>query len=324
MLRKGIGIDIGTTQISICSLDEGLLLKEPSVAAVDVDTNEVIAAGKAAFAAVDDAPDRVRLCWPVWDPIVKSAEVLAAMLRIFLRRALGRTLIRPQVMVSIPCDLTEAQTNAVEDAVLAAGAARVHLLEAPLCAALGVGFDFSSPTGQMIVHIGASRTEVAMIFIGDMVTHNTVPVGGAQFDSAIIRYLREKHKLLIGKRTAEQIKIRIGTVAAHTEEKTLDVKGRCIVRKEPRVVTLSSKEMLGALREPLTAVLDAVLTVIEQTVEDMRADITKGGLVLTGGGILPGLDQFLADVMGLRTRVAANADTAAAEGAAQALERLNK
>lgn len=324
MLRKGIGIDIGTTQISICSLDEGLLLKEPSVAAVDVDTNEVVAAGKAAFAAQADAPDHVRLCWPVWDPIVKSADILAEMLRIFLRRSVGRTLIRPQVMVSIPCDLTEAQTNAVEDAVLAAGAARVHLLEAPLCAALGVGFDFSAPTGQMIVHIGASRTEVAMIFIGDMVTHTTVPVGGAQFDSAIIRYLREKHQLLVGKRTAEQIKIRIGMVAGHTEEKTLDVKGKCMVRKEPRVITLSSREMLGALREPLTAVLDAVLTVIEQTVDDMRADITKGGLVLTGGGILPGLDQFLADVMGVRTRIAPNADTAAAEGAALALERLGK
>ena len=322
MLRKGLGIDIGSTQISICSLDEGLLLKEPSVAAVDVDTNEVVAAGNAAFSAVAEAPDHLRLCWPVWDPVVKSADVLCAILRIFLRNAVGRTVLRPQVMVSIPCDLTEAQTNAVEDAVLAAGAARVHLLEAPLCAALGVGFDFSAPTGQMLVHMGASRTEVAMIFIGEMVTHMTVPVGGAQFDSAIIRYLRSKHKLLIGKRTAEQIKIRIGMVAGHTEEKTLEVKGRCMVRKESRIVTLSSKEMLGALREPLTAVLDAVLTVVEQTVEDMRADISRGGLVLTGGGILPGMDQFLADVMGLRTRVAANADTAAVEGAAQALERL--
>lgn len=323
MLRKNLGIDIGTRQISICTVEEGLLLREPSVAAVEIDTDEVIEAGTPALRLVDAHPDRLRLCWPVWDPIVKSADILSAMLSIFLRRAVGRTLLRPQVMVSIPCDLTEAQTNAVEDAVLAAGAARVHLLEAPLCAALGVGFDFSSPVGQLLVHVGASRTEVAMIFIGEMVTHLTIPVGGTQFDSAIIEYMRKKHEIFIGKRTAEQIKIRIGMVAKSAEEKTLDVKGRCMKTKQPRVVTLSSKEMLGALMEPLTAILDAIVTVIEQTGDDMRADIAKGGVMLTGGGLLVGMEKFLDEIMGLRVRRAANAETAAVEGAAAALSRLN-
>ena len=322
MLRKNLGIDIGTRQISICSPEEGLLLREPSAAAVEIDTDEVVEAGAAALRLVDANLDRLRLCWPVWDPVVKSAGILSDMLRILLRRAVGRTMLKPQVMVAIPCDLTEAQTNAVEDAVLAAGAARVHLLEAPLCAALGVGFDFSSPVGQLLVHVGASRTEVAMIFIGEMVTHLTIPVGGTQFDSAIIDYMRKKHGLYIGKRTAEQIKIRIGTVAKTAEEKSLDVKGRCMQTKTPRVVTISSKEMLGALMEPLTSVLDAIIAVIEQTGDDMRADIVKGGVVLTGGGLLSGLDEFLDEVMGLRVRRAANAETAAVEGAAAALERL--
>ena len=324
MFRKGIGLDIGTTHTVICTVNDGVLLKEPTVAAVDVDTDEVVEAGEAALKMVHESPDKLRLCWPVWDPVVKSSHVLAAILHIFFRRAIGRTLIRPQVMVSIPCDLTEAQSNAVEDAVLSAGAARVHLLEAPLCAALGVGLDFASPTGQMLVHIGASRTEAAMIFIGDMVTHITVQTGGKQFDNAIIRYMRTRHKLYIGARTAEQIKIRLANLAAGHEEKKLDVKGRFIDTKVPRVVTLSSREMLGAVREPLSAVLDAVLSVVEQTGDDMRADIAKGGIVLTGGGVLTGMDQLLADVMGLRARVAANADTAAAEGAALALERLGK
>ena len=322
MLRKDIGIDIGTTQITLCATEGGLLLKEPNVAAVDVDTNKVIAAGTPALQLAKEAPDHVRLCWPVWDPVVKSLDVLAAILRIFLRRALGRTLLRPQAMVSVPCDLTEAQTNAVEDAVLAAGVSHVHLLEAPLCAALGAGFDFSAPTGQMLVHVGASRTEAAVIFLGDMVTHVTAQVGGSAFDSAIIHYLRDKYQLYIGRRTAEQIKMRIGIVASHTEPKTLDVKGRCMNTREPRIVTLSSKEMLGALKEPLSGVLDAVLSVVEQTADEMRADIGRGGVVLTGGAMLQGLDQFLADVMGLRTRVAKNAETAAAEGAAKALTRL--
>lgn len=324
MLRKGIGLDIGTTKTTISTVEDGILLHEPTVAAVDADTDEVMEAGEAAVRMVQESPDRLRLCWPIWDPVVKCSEILAAMLRIFFRRAFGRTLLRPQVMVSIPCDLTEAQTNAVEDAVLSAGASRVHLLEAPLCAALGVGFDFSSPVGQMLVHMGASRTEVAMIFLGDMVTHVTVQTGGNQLDSAIIRYVRERHRLYIGRRTAEQIKIRIGNLSPDEEKKTLDVKGRSIDGNIPRVITLSSREMLGAVREPLTAILDAILSMVEQTGDDMRADIAKGGIVLTGGGVPNGMDQFLADVMGLRTRVAPNAVTAAAEGAAIALGRLGK
>lgn len=324
MLRKGLGVDIGTTQTTVCSVEDGVLLREPTVAAVDVDTDEVLEAGDAAIKMVNSSPDKLRLCWPVWDPVVKSQRILSAILRIFLRRAIGRTVLRPQVMVAIPCDLTEAQSNAVEDAVIDAGASRVHLLEAPLCAALGAGFDFASPTGQMLVHVGASRTEAAMIFIGDMVTHITVQTGGKQFDDAIVRYMRSKHKLYIGTRTAEQIKIRLADLCATHEERKLDVKGRFVDTKVPRVVTLSSREMLGALRAPLSAVLDAIVSVVEQTGDDMRADIARGGIVLTGGGVLSGMDQLLADVMGLRARVAANADTAVAEGAALALERLLK
>ena len=184
------------------------------------------------------------------------------------------------------------------------------------------GFDFSSPVGQLVVHVGASRTEVAMIFLGEMVTHLTIPVGGTQFDSAIIEHMRKRHGIYIGNRTAEQIKIRIGTVSKSAEEQTLDVKGRCTKTKEGRVVTVSSKEMLGALTEPLTAILDAIISVIEQTGDDMRADIAKTGVMLTGGALLAGMDKFLDEVMGLRVRRAANAETAAVEGAVVALSRL--
>ena len=324
MFRKQVGLDIGSAYTTICTVDEGIVLKEPTVAAVDIDTDEVLEAGEAALLMVQQAPDKLRTVSPVWEKTVKCADVLAAILRIFFRRALGRTLFRPTVMASVPADLTEAQINAVEDAVLAAGAAEVHLLEAPLCAALGAGFDFASPVGQMLVHIGASRTEAAMIFIGDMVTHVTVQTGGKQFDEAIIRHMRSKYNLYIGKRTAEQIKIRLATLSASSEEKKLDVKGRLVDSKIPHIVTVSSREMLGALRDPLSSVLDAIVSVVEQTGDDMRADIAKGGVVLTGGAVLDGMDQLLADVMGLRTRVAANADTAAAEGAAIALARLGR
>lgn len=322
MLRKGLGLDIGTTQISIFESEGGLLLKEPNVAAVEADTDKVLEAGHAALQMAKEDPDHIRLCWPVWDPVVKCADILAGILRIFFRRALGRKLLRPQVMVSIPCDLTEAQTNAVEDAVLAAGASRVHLLEAPLCAALGAGFDFSVPTGQMLVHIGASRTEAAVIFLGDMVTHITTHIGGNQFDTAIMQYMRNRYQLYIGRRTAEQIKKRIAMIAGNQAPRTLDVKGRCMKTQELRLVTLNSREMLGALKEPLANMLDTLLSVVEQTAEEMRADIGKGGIVLTGGGVLQGMDQFFADVMGLRTRIVTNSETAAVEGAAKALARI--
>jgi rod shape-determining protein MreB len=163
-----------------------------------------------------------------------------------------------------------------------------------------------------------------MIFIGDMVTHMSVPVGGVQLDSAIIRYMRNKHRVYIGKRTAEQIKIRIGNISGDHEEQKLDVKGRSVEDKTPRVVSISSKEMLGAMRDPITDMLDSIVSVVEQTGDDMKADIAKGGIVLTGGAVLSGMDQFVADVMGLKARTATNADTAAAEGAALALERLKK
>lgn len=322
MLRKGIGIDVGTTQISISSAEGGLLLKEPCVAAIEIDSEKVLDAGTPALQLAQRAPDRVKLLRPVWDAVVAHTDVFSALLRILLQRALGRTVIKPVAMVSIPCDLTEAQINATEDALLAAGVHQVHFLEAPLCAAIGVGFDFSSPRGQMLVHMGASRTEVAMLFLGDMVTYEVAHVGGDQFDSAIILYLRNRYQLYVGRRTAEQIKIRIGLVAGHDEPRTLDVRGRCMETGEQRTVTLSSKEMLGALREPLALVLDAVVSVVERSGDEMRADISKGGVVLTGGAILPGMDQFLADVMGLRTRIATNADTAAVEGAAKALAKI--
>ena len=322
MFRKEIGIDIGTTQITICSAEGGLLYRGPSVAAIDVDGGEILEAGNEALALVKAAPERATLCWPVWDRVVKSANVLSAILRTFLRRALGRTLFRPVAMVCIPCDLTEAQVNAVEDAVLAAGVSRVHLLEAPLCATLGVGFDFSVPKGRMVIHMGASRVEAAVVFLGDMVVHKTTHVAGQSFDLAIVEYMQKAFNMKITRRTAEQIKIRIARVVDHNDVKYLDVKGRDIQTGERRVQTLASKDMMDVLKDVLVPVIDVAYAMVENTVEEMRADIAAGGVVLTGGGILSGVAQLLADALGVRVSVAANAETAAAEGAARALARL--
>ncbi len=322
MLRKGIGIDVGATQISISSAQGSLLLRDLNVAAIEVETGKVIEAGAAAVRYLKEFGDRVELCWPAWEKVVRHADVLSEIFRIFLRRALGRAFFKPEAMVSIPCDLTEAQTNAVEDALLGAGAHRVHFLEAPLCAALGVGFDFSAPSGQMIIHMGASRTEVAIVFLGDMVAYRTDTVGGNAFDEAIIAYMKNVHHLHIGKRTAEQIKIRIGNVSNHETPKKIDVKGRCLDTGEQRVVTLSSRDMLGVLQEPIMAIFDLIHGVITKAGDEMRADVAQYGIVLTGGGVLGGFDQFLYDALGLQARIAPNAETAAVEGAAKALSKI--
>ena len=321
MFRKNLGIDIGATQISICSAEDGLLLKEPAVAAVDVDTGEVCEAGNAALRAVEARPDRYCKVEPLWDDLLGNARVLSAMLRIFMRRAVGRTVLRPQVMISIPCDLGEVQVNAIEDAALAAGASKAHLLEAPLCAALGAGVDFSAPVARMVMHIGASRTEIAVIFIGEMVTHLTIPSGGNRFDSAIIHYMRDTHNLYIGKKTAEQIKLRIATVKDEKPKK-IDVKGRCMETKQRRIVSISSRDMLGAIQEPLAEIMDAFIAVVDQLDDDMRADIAKHGVLLTGGGVITGLDWFINQLFKIRARRAPNAEVAAVEGAALALARL--
>lgn len=323
MFRKNLGIDIGATQISICSVDDGLLLKEPAVAAVDVDSEEVVEAGQNAMRVVSESPDRYRLCWPLWDPLLKCAEILSKMFQIFIYRAIGKTALRPQVMISIPCDLTESEANAIEDAALAARVSQAHLLEAPLCAALGAGVDFSAPSAHFLLHVGASRTEAAVLFMGEMVVHTTIPFAGNQFDSAIIRYMRNKKGLYIGKRTAEQIKIRLATLKDE-EERTLDVKGRCMKTQEPRVERLSSKEMLGALYDPLGKIVDAVIEMLRKVDDDMRADIVKEGILLTGGGIVKGMEWFFEQLFRVRVRRAPNADVAAVEGAALALARLRE
>ncbi len=322
MLRKEIGIDIGTTQISICTPDGVLLLREPNVAALDPDTGKVLATGHGATQLHKERKGLVQLCYPAWDGVVKHANVLSAILREFLYRALGRTLLRPHAMVSVPCDLTEAQIGATEDAVLAAGVARVHLLETPLCAALGVGFDFSVPTAQMIIHIGASRTEAAVIFLGDMLIRKTAHIGGIHFDEAIRRYMLEKHQLSISSRMAEQIKIRFLRMDDHTDVTTQEVRGRDINTRELRVVKLYSNKMKDALKNAMVPIVDAALSMAEGSADEIRVDIAKGGVVLTGGGVPNGMGQFLADILGIRATVATNADTAAAEGAAKALAKL--
>ena len=322
MLRKEIGIDIGTTQISICTPDGVLLLREPNVAALDPDTGKVLETGHGALRLHKERKGLVHLCYPAWDGVVKYANVLSAILREFLYRALGRTILHPHAMVCVPCDLTEAQITATEDAVLAAGVRRVHLLETPLCAALGVGFDFSVPTAQMLIHIGASRTEAAVIFLGDMLIRRTAHVGGMHFDEAIRRYMLEKYQLSISSRMAEQIKIRFVRLDDHTDVTTQEVRGRDVNSKELRVVKLRSTEMKDALKNVMFPIVDAALTMAEDSADEIRVDIAKGGVVLTGGGVPRGMGQFLADILGVRASVATNADTAAAEGAAKALAKL--
>lgn len=225
------------------------------------------------------------------------------MIREFLRRALGSTLLKPRVIICIPSGITEVEERAVLDAAKQAGAQRVHLIEEPVAAAIGAGIDINRPDGNMVVDIGAGTTDIAVISLGDVVVRESVKVAGDKFDDAIIRYMRQQHNILIGERTAEAIKIRIGAVYSHPEPQYMEVKGRCLIQGLPRVVAVSSYEIMNALTPPISEVIDAICDVIERTPPELIGDIMRNGIVMTGGGsLLYGFDRLIEHVTNIPTR----------------------
>ena len=234
-------------------------------------------------------------------------------------------MIQPRVVICIPTEISEVEERAVMDAGTNAGARKTYLLAEPVAAAVGAGIDIFSPTGNMIVDIGGGTTEVAVISLGGIVVSKSIKIAGDKFDEAIMRYVRRKYNIAIGERTAEQIKVRIGAVYEHAEAKMMEVKGRCLIQGLPKVVQLSSKEMLEAMMEPISAIFDAICSVIEKTPPELVGDILRNGIIMTGGGSrLYGLDRLMADVIEIRTRVAKNPELCVAEGTGKILQYLDQ
>ena len=319
---RNIGIDLGTATVLVYVQGKGIVLQEPSVVAIDTNTDKILKVGEEAQQMLGRTPGNISAVRPLRDGVISQYEVTLKMIQYFIRRACGNMFFQPKVMICIPSGITEVEERAVKDAAREAGAGKVYLIEEPTAAAIGAGLNIYEAEGNMVVDIGGGTTDVAVLSLGGVVVSESIKIAGDKFDEAIMRYVRKKYNVLIGERTAEAIKKHIGAVYDHPKAKTVEVKGRCMKTQEPRVVAVSSKEMLGALTEPLTSILDAILLVIEQAGDDMCADITRGGVMLTGGALLKGMDSFLEDVMGLQVRIASNAETAAVEGAALALSKI--
>ena len=307
LLAKDIGIDLGTTSVLVYVEGKGIVLNEPSVVAVDTNTDCIAKIGKDAQMMLGRNPAHIEVVRPLKDGVISRYDIAQKMIQYFIRRACGNAVFQPRVVICIPTGISDVEERAVLDAGMQGGARKTYLVQEPVAAAVGAGVDIHSPVGSMIVDIGGGTTDVAVISMGGVVVSETTTVAGNKFDEAIMRYARRKYNIAIGERTAEMIKIRIGAVYEHGEAKTMEVKGRCLVQGLPKVVTLSSKEMLEAMMEPLSAVLDTICSVIEQTPPELMGDILRGGIIMTGGGsLLYGIDRLIEDVTEIRTRVAKN------------------
>ena len=323
-LRKDIGIDLGTASCLVYVKGKGIVLTEPSVVAVDLESDEIIAFGREAQMMIGRTPENIITVRPLRDGVISQYDRTLEMLQYFLRRACGPLLIPPRVVICVPSGITEVEERAVEDAVRNAGARSAYLIEEPVAAAIGAGIDISAPSGNMVVDIGGGTTDIAVISLEGVVVSESIKVAGDKFDEAIIRYVRQKYNILIGERTAESIKIRLGTVFKPARLEQMDVKGRCLAQGLPKYVTLNNYEMLEALLGPITAIIDAICQVIERTPPELVADIINNGIVMTGGGsLLRGFDKLITDLTGIHTYVAKDAISCVAIGTGRALDHIN-
>ena len=323
MFSKDIGIDLGTANTLVFMRGKGIVMREPSVVAVDVRTDEVLAVGKQAKEMLGRTPGSIVAVRPLKDGVIADFDVTAAMLKYFIKKALkSNTLNRPRIVVCIPSGVTEVERRAVEDA-RQAGSNNVDLIEEPMAAAIGAGLPVGEPTGCMVVDIGGGTSEVAVISLGDIVTSVSVRMAGDKFDEAIVSYVKKKYNLLIGERTAEEIKIRIGS-AFPTEETInafVEIKGRNLVDGLPKNVTIHADEVREALADSVMIVVDAIKDTLEKTPPELAADIIDRGIMLTGGGaLLRGLDKLVAQETGIPVHVAERPLDCVVEGTGKSLE----
>ena len=320
-----IGIDLGTASVLVYVKGKGVVLKEPSVVAFVRNTNKIKAIGEEARLMLGRTPGNIVAVRPLRQGVISDYTVTEKMLSYFISRTVGKSLFgrKPRISVCVPSGATEVEKKAVEDATYQAGAREVSIIEEPVAAAIGAGIDIAKPCGNMIVDIGGGTADIAVISLGGVVVSNSIKVAGDDFDEAIVRFMRKKHNLLIGERTAEEIKINVGTVYKRPENLTMDVRGRNLVTGLPKTVTVTSEETDEALREPAYQIVDAVHNVLERTPPELAADISDRGIVLTGGGsLIQGLEELIEEKTGINTKTAEDPLTAVAIGTGKYIEYL--
>lgn len=324
LFSKSVGIDLGTANTLIYVKGQGIVLDEPSVVALDAESKKTLAVGRDAKDMLGKTPGRVMAVRPLKDGVIADFEVTEIMLSYFIKNLKLKGLFsRPTILICCPSNITSVERNAIRDAAYRAGAKKVYIEEEPKVAAIGAGLDISKPNGNMVLDIGGGTTDVAVLSLGDIVNSTSLRIAGDKFESDIIKYVKDTYKLLIGDRTAEEIKMTIGTAWRGSKNETMSVRGRDLVTGLPHTISLTSDETEQAMRNSLQTIVRAVRTVLEQTPPELSADIVNRGIVLTGGGsLLDGLDQLIFNEINVPVYVAENALKCVAEGTGIMLENI--
>lgn len=323
-LSRDMGIDLGTANTLVHLKGKGIVLREPSVVAIQRDTGEVLAVGEEAKQMIGRTPGNIVAIRPLKDGVIADYDVTQAMLKYFIRKSMEtNSIVKPRVVVGVPSGVTEVEKRAVHDATIQAGAREAYLIEEPMAAAIGAGLPVHEPTGNMVVDIGGGTTEVAVISLGGIVTSRSIRVGGDEMDEAIVQYVKKTYNLMIGERTAEEIKITIGAAIVPDVDDTLDIRGRDLVTGLPKTLTIRAHEIQHALNEPISSILEAVKVTLEKTPPELSADIMDRGIVMTGGGsLLRGLDRLISQETGMPVYVAEDALSCVANGTGRTLESI--
>ena len=321
---QDIGIDLGTATVIAYVKGRGIVLREPSVVAVDNNTGDVVAVGEEARRMLGRTPGNIVATRPLREGVISDYTVTEKMLKYFINKVGGKTLFAPRIMICIPSRVTEVEKKAVIDAATNAGARKVYLIEEPIAAAIGAGIDISKPCGNMVVDIGGGTTDIAVISLGGSVVSTSIKVAGDKFDEYVSKYIKKKYNLAIGERTAEELKVNVGCVYPKIQDVEMDVRGRDLTTGLPTTITIHSSEMLEALQEPALMIVDAVHSVLERTPPELAADISDKGIYMTGGGcLIDGLDKLLQEKTGINVMIAQDTVSCVALGTGKALDNLD-
>ena len=325
-LVSEVGIDLGTANVLVYVKGTGIVLNEPSVVAINIDNDDILAVGEEARLMLGRTPANIVAVRPLKDGVVSDYDITERMLKYFIKKTCGAgRLFKPKIMVCVPSGVTEVEKRAVREAAEQAGGKEVYLMEEPVAAAIGAGLDIATPDGKMVIDIGGGTTDIAVISLGGIVASASVKMAGDKFDEAIIKYMRKNHKLYIGERTAEELKLNIATAFPIEPPLTMECKGRDLVSGLPKSVVVTSEEMMDALDEGLTVICEAIHSVLEQTAPELAADISNAGIVLTGGGaLLKGIDKRIEDRTGIRVFIAEDPKSCVAIGTGKSLNQLDK
>ncbi|MEG1285244.1 MAG: rod shape-determining protein MreB [Romboutsia sp.] len=328
MARADIGIDLGTANVLVYVNGKGIVLEEPSVVAIDKRTNTVLAVGSEARRMIGRTPGNIVAIRPLRDGVISDYDVTESMLKYFINKVVDKKgfsrFFMPRIMVCVPTGVTEVEKRAVEEATRQAGAREVYIIEEPIAAAIGAGVDISQPNGSMVIDIGGGTADIAVISLGGSVVSESIKVGGDKFDEAIVRYIKKQHNLLIGERTAEKIKIEIGTAFKRDSEKYMKISGRNLVTGLPESISIESTEILEALEECVDQIVVSTHTVLEKTPPELASDISDTGIIMTGGGsLLYGLDKKIEKSTGIKVILADEPLSCVAKGTGSALGSLD-